>query len=607
MPSIRVVLGVLLVALAVSSAEAQQIIISGPTEPMQVPGMGPRQVKAGTARIRGRVVSSENGAPLRRAQVRISGSDIATKTALTDPEGRFEFRDLPGGRFNLSASKSGYVNIQYGQLRPNESGKAIELVDAQVMERADIMMPRGSVISGRVLDEFGDPITDAVVTAMRSAWASGKRRLQPAGRPAMTNDLGQFRIYGLAPGDYFVSATLPGGDAGIEMAIAARAASVAGAGIPSASAPTSGYAPTYFPGTVNGAEAQKIQLTVGQEAQNTDFALLPVKLSKVSGTVIDSSGKPVEGTMVNAAPRGGDAMMFPMMFPMGGSTARTDKNGNFTLSNVAPGDYVLQTRGMQITMSGSGDNMTFMARVGGPDAAGNEMEAGSVPISVSGEDIANVVVLTSKGATASGHMTFEGGKPTGLTGIRISASPAEGLDGPMLMLGPGSSANVKADGSFELRGLTGTRTVRAGNLPSGWMLKSVRVNGADVTDAGIEFKPGEAVTGLEIVVTSKVTEVSGTVKAGNGDPVKDYTVVLFSDDPQRWTVPNGRYIYGARPDQEGRFQVKSVPAGDYFAIATEYIAQGEWNDPEVLDKLKAKATRFSLGEGEAKRLDLKIQ
>ncbi len=587
---------VLVLVLADSPAGAQQVIINGSSSdlPIQLPGMGPRQFKTGTARIRGRVISSDSGAPVRRAQVRISGPDIASKTALTDAEGRYEFRELPGGRFNLSATKSGYVSVQYGQTRPNESGKAIELVDAQVLERADISMPRGSVISGRVLDEFGDPVADAVVNAMRSAWAGGRRRLQPSGRTATTNDLGQFRIYGLAPGDYFVSATMRGGgDFGmLEIAMAAG---------PSASSPTSGYAPTYFPGTANAAEAQRIQLAVGQEAQNTEFALLPVRLVKITGTVVGSDGRPVEGSMVSAVTRGGDSGLVSM-----GSTARSDKNGNFALTNVTPGEYTLQTRAMQIMTSGGGDTMMFSARVGGPDGAGGEAESGLLRVTVGGEDLANVVILTSKGATASGHVIFEGtAKPNSLTGIRISASPAES-EGPMLVMG-GGSASVKADGTFELRGLSGARIIRPAGLPQGWMLREVRVNGAEVTDTGVDFKPGEAVTGVEVVVTSKVTEVSGTVTAANGDPVKDYTVVVFSDEPQRWTVPNSRYVHGARPDQEGRFQVKNVPPGGYYAIATEYIAQGEWGDPEVLDRLKVKATRFSLDEGETKKMELKIQ
>jgi hypothetical protein len=101
--------------------------------------------------------------------------------------------------------------------------------------------------------------------------------------------------------------------------------------------------------------------------------------------------------------------------------------------------------------------------------------------------------------------------------------------------------------------------------------------------------------------------VSGTVKGSNGQSVKDYTLVVFSDEPQRWTVPLSRYVAGARPNLEGRFEFKNLPAGGYYAIATEYIAQGEWGDPDVLEGLKAKATRFSLDEGESKTLELPLR
>ena len=587
---------------ATADPAAQQIIINGaPSDmPIQMPGMGPRQPKTGTARLRGRVLAAETGGPVRRAQVRIMGPDIGSKTAMTDAEGRFEFRDLPGGRFNLSATKSGFVTVQYGQTRPFESGKAIDLTEGQVMDKADIAMPRGSVISGRLVDEFGDPIAEAIVNAMRSVWAGGRRTLQPTGRTATTNDLGQFRIYGLSPGDYYVSATFRTGDMmAMEMAMAAVAGGGA-AGGPTGSNPNSGYAPTYFPGTSNGAEAQKISVAVGQEAQNTDFALLPVKLAKITGTVISSEGKPVDGSMINAVPRNGDAAAMMMM--LGG--ARTDKNGNFTISNMAPGDYTLQSRALTIVTSGGGDNMMFTARIGG-GGEGSDAEVGSVPVSVNGEDLSGVIIVTSKGASASGHLTFEGGtKPIALTSIRVSANPTDS-DGPVAAFG--GAGSVKSDGSFELRGLSGTRLLRAANLPSGWILKSVRVNGADVTDTGMEFKAGEAVTGVEIVLTAKLTEVNGAVKGTGSQPSKDYTLVVFSDEPQRWTAPNSRYIAGTRPDQDGRFQIKNLPAGGYYAIAVDYLAQGEWNDPDVLERLKSRATRFSLDEGETRTLDLTLR
>jgi hypothetical protein len=289
---------------------------------------------------------------------------------------------------------------------------------------------------------------------------------------------------------------------------------------------------------------------------------------------------------------------------MMGATGRSDKSGQFTILNVAPGDYVLQSRSFQITMSGGGDNMVVTARVGGPGGAGGEI--GLLPISVNGEDISNVVIVTAKGASASGRLTFEdGAKPANLTNIRVTPTSTDGEPGPGMMFGDSNS--VKADGTFEVHGLTGTRLFRVVNVPTGWTMKSVRVNGADITDAGLEFKPGEAVTGVEIALTSKGTTVSGTVTASGSEPVKDYTLVIFADDPQRWTLPNTRYVAGRRPDQNGRFEVKSLPPGSYYAAAVDYLPDGEWNDPEVLDRLKANAKRFTLGDGESKTLELKIQ
>jgi protocatechuate 3,4-dioxygenase beta subunit len=549
-------------------------------------------------------VAADAGTPVRRAVIRISSPDIGSKTAMTDSEGRYEFRDLPAGRFSLSASKAGYVAVQYGQTRPFEQGKPIDLAEGQAMDKADFTMPRGSVISGRLVDEFGDPMSEAMVMAMRSVWGGGRRRLQPTGRSATTNDLGQFRIYGLSPGDYYVSATMRGGPAemiAMEMAMSSMMGGGASGG-PVGSNPNSGYAPTYFPGTSNGAEAQKITVASGQEAGNTDFALLPVRLAKVTGIVLSSEGKPVEGALITAQPKNMDGAGM-----MAGGTGRSDKNGAFTIPSVAPGDYVLQSRSLQITMSGGGDNMVFSARVGGgPDGGGSDAEVGSLPIVVTGEDLANVVLVTAKGATASGKLTFEGGTaPNGITNIRVMPVAADGDGGPQMVFGNANS--VKADGSFEVKGLLGARLLRLMNVPAGWVPKSVRVNGTDITDTGMEFKPGEAVTGVEIVLTSRMSNVSGTVTGSGSEPVKDYTLVIFADDPQRWTLPNTRYVVGRRPDQNGRFEVKSLPPGSYYAAAVDYLPDGEWNDPDVLERLRAGAKRFSLDEGESKTLELKIQ
>ena len=365
--------------------------------------------------------TADTGTPVRRAQVRISGTEIMPKTAVTDAEGRYEFRDLPAGRYTLTATKPGFVTINYGQTRPFESGKAIELGEAQVLDKADFTVPRGSAISGRIVDEFGEPLADAQVSAMRSTWVNGRRRLQSTGRVAQTNDLGQYRIYGLPPGDYFVSASHE--RRGEMMVVDRVAATFVAAGAsssgpgPSASEPKSGYAPTYFPGTSNGSEAQKITLAVGQEMSSADFSLLPVRLVRVTGTVIGSDGRPLEGAMISTSAR--NQSESHVMFPMAGSS-RTDKNGQFTLNNIAPGEYTLQARGMNImSSSDGGDRMVFtMTRVGGGDGS---TEFGSVPLSVGGDDVSNVMVVTSKGASVTGRVTFEGAKPSNTAPIRVSA------------------------------------------------------------------------------------------------------------------------------------------------------------------------------------------
>jgi hypothetical protein len=524
------------------------------------------------------------------------------KIVATDNEGRFEFKDLPAGAFSINASKSGFVTVNYGQKRPFEPGKPIEIADGQALDNADITMPRGSVIAGRIMDEFGDPIADTQVSAMRSMWVNGKRRLQVTGRTATTNDLGQYRIYGLPPGEYFVSATLRGGQEMMVMEMAVAAVRTAPSLGGSPDGPTSGYAPTYYPGTPNGHEAQKLSLAVGQEVQNADFGLVPVRLVKVSGSVIRSDGSPAEGVMVSTTPRNINDGVFMVL---GATSARTDKNGNFTLTGVAPGDYTLNARMTQvITSSGEGGTRTFMmTRTVGPEGAGeSSQEFGSVPLTVSAEDLSNVIIVTTKGATATGRVVYEGGSKPTVNTLRISASSAD-QDNPLML---GGSSSVTADGTFEINGLAGPRLFRAMNIPAGWVLKAVTLNGTDITDTGVDIRSGDPISGLEVVLTSKATEVNGGVKAGN-EPATDYTVVIFSDDPEKWRVPMTRHIASARPNQQGRFQVKHLPAGSYYAVALEYIAQGDWNDPDVLDRLKSKATRFSLDEGDVKTLELRLE
>ncbi len=169
--------------------------------------------------------------------------------------------------------------------------------------------------------------------------------------------------------------------------------------------------------------------------------------------------------------------------------------------------------------------------------------------------------------------------------------------------GPGA---VKEDGTFELKGLAGQRLIRTAALPSGWTLKSVRMGGTDITDTGADFRAGDTVSGIEITLSSQTTSITGSVVGADGTAMKDYTLVIFSDDPELWKMPMSRWVTGTRPDQDGRFKVQNMPPGSYHAVAVEYIPSGEWGDPELLERLKGKGRRFTLEEGSTETLELKL-
>ena len=197
----------------------------------------------GSGIIRGRVVTADNGTPVRRAQVRLQSAELrANRLATTDAQGRFEFKDLPAGRWTLTASKAGFMTLRFGQRRPYEAGTPIDLSDGQLMERADFSMPRGAAVTGRVFDEFGEPVANARVQVLRYQMVQGARRLMPAGGGDQSDDTGAFRIYGLSPGDYFVSATLRVGNGPFD----------------DQGGDATSYAATYYPGTGNISEAQRI-------------------------------------------------------------------------------------------------------------------------------------------------------------------------------------------------------------------------------------------------------------------------------------------------------------------------------------------------------------
>ncbi len=521
---------------------------------------------AGTAIIRGRVVTADNGMPVRRAQVRAQSGELrANRLVNTDANGRFEFKDLPAGRWTLTASKAGFMTLRYGQKRPFEAGSPIEIADGQLMERADFALPKGAAITGRIFDEFGDPVANARVQVLRYQ-----------------------SIYGLAPGDYYISATLRAGN---------------GPFIDDNNSDTTSYASTYYPGAGSPAEAQRITLGVGQEQPNVNFALQPVRTVKITGTALNSMGTALTNGMVTLMPAEGVGGPGggPVLFNFGGN-GRVRPDGSFSIANVSPGNYTLMA---VAGPPGGGRGGGFALRVGGPGGF-DEIEMAALPLSVGNEDLTGLTVVTGKGASLSGNVVAAEGSVAKLNTnqIQIMAQPANGqfVPGPL----GNRPTRVEADGTFVLTGLTGQRFVRVNGLPQEWTLKAVTLSGADVTDSALDFRGNGENSGLQVIVTDKVSDLNGKVSTAKGDITRDYTVVVFPDDPAKWVFPS-RFVKTARADQQGQFRIRALPADDrYLAVAVDYLEDGEGADPQFLEQIKGRATQFTLTDGESKSLDLKI-
>lgn len=562
------------------------------TAPGQVPGPQPRtptrspaapgeqEAAKGTAVIRGFIVALDSGTPLRRAQVRASATEVnENRAAVTDSQGKFEFRDLPAGRYRLSASKSGYVSLQFGQRRPMQGGTPIEVRDKQVLEKVMIALPRGSVIAGRITDEFGEPVAEANVMALRWQRAGGAGRWLPMGPPSRTDDLGQYRLFGLSPGEYLVSATYQG----IGMMMMRER-------IEASSEPT-GFAPTYFPGVPSVADATRITVGVAEENTNASFALFATQLVTLEGTVTSSQGTAITQGMVMLRPADNVGVM--MFGP--GNNGQIDRNGRFRINNVAPGRYVAQAN----VNFGRGDN--------------DSGEIGRQPVTVGGEKIENVAIVMTPGGRIRGRVITDTGGPLpsgpdlgsgfGPPGLRVFAGSATPFD---MSFGPGGNATVDANGTFELRGLVDARLIRVSAGPN-WSVKAIMLSGRDHVDTPVEVEPGQTLTGMEIILTNRVSTVAGMVSDSRGQPVLDASIIVFPDDRQFWRFAS-RYIRTARPDQEGRYRIQGLPPSDaYLVVVVEDMEEGQANDPAYLTTLQPGATRFSLREGDTATVDLKLK
>jgi protocatechuate 3,4-dioxygenase beta subunit len=539
----------------------------------------------GTARIRGSVVDASTGTPVRRATMRLRMTPgSSTWTAITDGNGAFEFPKLPAGRFSLTATKGGFITLGPGQDEPRDRARPIQTSAGSTVDLPPIALPRGGVITGRIVDEYADVVPEITVQAYRAQYMQGMRRLVSV-RSAQTNDIGQYRIYGLQPGTYYVAATAPAADGSPLQLPEPETQAVRGG---------AGLAPTFFPGTVSAEGAQRIEVAAGGEVPGVDFSLLAVRLARISGAIVDSRGKPATAQAVLLVPDRPDGALL-----LGtASVAETDGAGRFTLENVSPNEYRLEVRARAYF-----EALAQRGRIGQMQGA-DAPEFASVPLTVTGEDLAGISVRLTAGHHMTGRVILEGAEsdPRMLDALRVSVMPGSGgMSAAMLA----SHAPVADDGSFQVRGLMGRRFVRVSGLPGGWALKSVRAGGMDVTDGGIEIL--ENLDGVEIVVTATPTLLSGVVTDAAGTLVPEAAVIIFPEARERRSGPHNRYVTTVRTGADGRFEVRGLPPATYVAIAVPHLQDGEWAERDNLDDLAEPATRFTLSDSGSATVALRLR
>ena len=507
---------------------------------------------AGTSIITGTVVSAATGVAARRARVSVAGEAIrGGRSATTDDQGRYAFTGLPAGRYTLTASKSGYLVVTYGQRVPGSgrSGTPIQLGDGQKLT-VQLQLPKGGVLSGIVIDEEGEPAPITNVLVLRESLTNGTRTLQSAGAET-TDDRGMYRVFGLQPGTYFVVATprndggnfasvvqMIGSDAGaatssgtISIAGSARSIvqSIQSSQASDAETGRTGYAPVYYPGTTDAGNATAIPLGVGEERLGLDMQLQLAAMARIEGVVTSASGQ-ARGVQLQLSNVNGTA-------GFGGMGTGADQSGRFSFASVPPGQYVLTA--LSGERDGAPEVLMLPGRGGGPvratgrpnGPANQQVFWASLDISVDGTN--QTVGLTLQPAlSVTGRLEFRGDStrvPRDLTSVRVQFSPADPA-GRGRGLTMAATGRTDSEGRFTVEGIVpGRYNVSVGM--SGWFLSSADIAGQDAVDGPIDIRAGQGVGGAVLTFTDRASTLVGAVTDAQGQPTSDYALVVYANRP----------------------------------------------------------------------------
>ncbi|HUO16551.1 MAG TPA: carboxypeptidase-like regulatory domain-containing protein [Verrucomicrobiae bacterium] len=522
------------------------------------------------AAIDGTVTKEPGSEPVKKALIELIAEDQTSGgdyTAISAPDGSFRIEGILPGRYRLFAERTGY--LEFDKHHSHSEGRVLTLGDGQELKSLQIDLQAAAVVRGRVTDEDGDPLPNAQVSVMRQTFSSGHNRLEQIGSER-TNDLGEYRVAGLAPGNYYVSVNPP---PDLKSLIENSGASSQGR---TADKPSMSYQTTYYPGTPDRSEAVSIQLHPGDE--------FPVNFSLTPGPTLS-----VRGAVVNLPPRSTAIIMLQSRdFNTVLSGADMHKDGSFEIHDVSPGSY------------------TILASI----------ENGPVPmlarqsLQVSGSSVEGVRLAPQPGGSIRGRLHFENkGSLVRFdpTQVFLALRSADGDDSSLTTFGMGEGfshiTHVAGDGSFEWDNVPpGNFYLQFidGSSSSDWYLKSVLASGREVNESGLMLDGGTVV--LDVTVSNNGAMLGGITANEKGDGLSNATVVAV---PEAKLRQREDHFFKAVTDQTGRFMLRGMPPGEYTVFAWESLDGDSFYDPDFLKSYEGQGVTMRLGEGDHKSVQVK--
>jgi len=515
-------------------------------------GRPARAQLAATGIVRGRVIAVDTDAPVRKVRVALTPEGAtATEPIYTNADGEFEFMNVAPGRYTLAALKTGYVIARFGARSQFDRTTNIAVAAGATIDGLELRLVRSAVITGRIVEDSGEPIEQALVSVGRIIRADGRLRFRGIGAVATTDDLGEYRISGLAAGSYALAISASGGGMVLRTL------------------------QTFYPGTSLITEARTVTVRPGEVASATDFTVRPMSNTQrvpITGYVTDAAGSPASARLQVIT--SGDGVV-------ASSTSAT-------LQLPPTGEFTLQAEAGDQTLIAQGASGVAVMRLG--------------PVSV---DVSPLHLVLTKGARVSGRLVFNDAPPPSRAAVRVDAWSAELEDAQAsrMITSPVGAMTVKPDGTFTIEDVVGRRELRVSNPPRGWVVKAITHKGRNLLNVPIDFKSGEELSGVEVLLTDKLSELSGTVVDRRQRPRTDCSVIVFAEN--RAFLP-GRTRW-VRPDHTGRFVVEGLPAGEYLAVAVADVDDVEWTTVAYLERLRSSASHVTIADAEKRTITLEWQ